>query len=132
MAGLSCLGQELYVDVSRDVKQPRRIVESELRKLPEGVSADGKYRGVWLDEVLAKAGAEFGKATIHSYVVAERSDGYEAVYGMSEIDPSMSGSRVLLAIDREGKQRRLVAPHDKRAARGVRRLAKLEVVALMR
>jgi len=77
-----------------------------------------------------------GKA-LASYLVASASDGYQAVYSLAEIDPVFTDSQVLVADSADGKPLmgaqgtfRLVAPKDKRGARSVRMLAKIEVVLL--
>ena len=99
------------------------------------------YEGVWLHEILKKAGAPGGSElrgkALASYLLAEAKDGYQALFSLAEIDPVFSGNEVLVADSADGKPLigsqgpfRLVAPKDRRGARSVRMLTKLEVVVL--
>ena len=99
------------------------------------------YEGVWLHEVLKKAGVPEGKAlrgeALASYVVAEGQDGYQVVFSAAELDPAFLDNEVLLADSSNGKplsgeqgRFRLIAPKEKRAARSVRMLVRLKVVQL--
>lgn len=99
------------------------------------------YEGVLLGDVLARAGAPLGRdlsgPALATYVLATATDGYQAVFAIAEVDPAMSGSDIIIAdsingAPLPGDQRgmRIVAPHDKRAARWVRMLQRIEVVRL--
>jgi hypothetical protein len=99
------------------------------------------YEGVWLHEVLKKAGVPQGEAlrgkALAGYVVAEAQDGYQVVFSLGELDPGFTDNELLLADTANGKplfgaqgRFRLVAPKDKAGARSVRMLTKLEVVQL--
>ncbi|BDC49537.1 hypothetical protein F183_A18530 [Bryobacterales bacterium F-183] len=138
---LGAWGQELRVEGA--VKTPLKYSAAEFAKLPRAsveTSNDGivvKYDGVWLHELLKMAGVPElrGKGLAH-YVVATSSDGYQAVYSLAELDPAFTDNQVLVADLAGGKPMtaaqgafRLVAPKDKRGARSVRMLSKIEVVA---
>ncbi len=99
------------------------------------------YEGVWLHEVLKKAGVPQGSElrgkALSSYVLAEAQDGYQVVFSLGELDPAFIDNEILLADTANGKplfgaqgRFRLVVPKDKPGARSVRMLTKLEVVQL--
>ena len=74
-----------------------------------------------------------------SYLIAEAKDGYRVVFSLAELDPIFSDSTVLLADTADGKPMsgdrgpfRLITPKDKKPARSVRMLTKLEVVVLQK
>lgn len=99
------------------------------------------YSGVPVRGLLAQLGAPLGEklrgAALSLVVVARTKDNYQAVYSLAEFDESFS-SRTILLVDREDGQPlgngmgplRIMAPGDKRAARWVRMLTSLEVVAV--
>lgn len=145
---LSLLAQEApSIQVTGAVKTPLTLTAADLARLPRATvstNSDGiavMYEGVWLHEVLKKAGAPGGNdlrgKALASYVLAEAKDGYQALFSLAEIDPVFTGNEILLADSADGKPLigsqgpfRLVAPKDKRGARSVRMLTKLEVVML--
>ena len=97
------------------------------------------YEGVWISEVLTKAGVRLGEslrgAALASYVIASASDGYQVLFSLGELDPALADNQFLLADKADGKSLtgengpfRLVIPKDKRAARSVRMLNRLELV----
>ena len=72
-----------------------------------------------------------------TFVVASATDGYRVVFSLAEFDPALTGSEILVADTIDGtplpvKQGplRIVAPRDKRPARSVRMLERLDVVRL--
>jgi hypothetical protein len=72
-----------------------------------------------------------------SYILATASDGYQAVYGLAEADPAFTGSeRARGPHDRRQAVVRLPGPdahrgaHDKRGARSVPMLQRIDVVRL--
>jgi hypothetical protein len=123
------------------------LTEADLRAMPRHtVEANEhgttvKYGGVLLHDVLEKAGAPLGKdlkgKALSSYVLATASDGYAVTYTLTEMDTAFSEGDVLLA-DESGGQAlkspqgpfRLVAPHDKKPARSLRMLERIDVVQL--
>lgn len=137
------------LEISGAVKYPVTLSVEDLRKLPRAsaeLTQDGatvRYEGVWLHEVLKRAGAAGGTElrgqTIASYVIAYGDDGYQVVFSLPEFDPAFTDNQILVADSAGGKPLdarqgplRLVAPKEKRAARSVRMLKKLEVVQLWR
>lgn len=96
------------------------------------------YGGVPLMDLLAKLGVAHGKdlmgKALAQYVVATGSDGYVSVVGLGEVDPKFHPGTVLVADAMDGKPLdgkagpfRLVVSEDKRPARSVRNLVKIEV-----
>lgn len=103
----------------------------------EGV--DVRYEGVWVHELLAKAGlpqgAQLRGEAMLRGIIAEASDGYRVLFTLAELDPAFREPHVLVADRLDGKpllahhgQFRLVVGGDKRGARSVRMLARLHVV----
>jgi DMSO/TMAO reductase YedYZ molybdopterin-dependent catalytic subunit len=133
------------VQITGAVKQPLTLSADDLAKMPRATvktSSNGMetvYEGVWLHEVLKKAGVPQGSElrgkALASYVLAEAQDGYQVVFSLGELDPAFIDNEILLADTANGKplfgsqgRFRLVVPKDKPGARSVRMLNKLEVV----
>ncbi|MBV8551821.1 MAG: molybdopterin-dependent oxidoreductase [Acidobacteriaceae bacterium] len=98
-----------------------------------------EYEGVFLRDMLAKAGAPFGSElrgkALSTYVLASARDGYAVVYTLTEMDPAFSEGDLLLADKSAGQPLpekegpfRIVAPHDKKPARSLRMLERIDVV----
>jgi DMSO/TMAO reductase YedYZ molybdopterin-dependent catalytic subunit len=135
------------VQITGAVKQPWTVTADNLAKMPRAsvkTISSGRetvYEGVWVHEVLKRAGAPQGQAlrgkALAGYVLAEAQDGYQVVFSLGELDPALIDNEILLADTANGKplsggqgRFRLVAPKDKHGARSVRMLTKLEVVQL--
>ncbi len=135
------------IQVTGAVKQTLTLTADELAKLPRAsvkTTSSGMetvYEGVWVHEVLKRAGAPQGAAlrgkALAGYVIAEASDGYQVVFSLGELDPAFIDNEILLADTANGKplfgaqgRFRLVVPKDKPGARSVRMLTKLDVVQL--
>jgi DMSO/TMAO reductase YedYZ molybdopterin-dependent catalytic subunit len=135
------------VQVTGAVKQSLTLTADDLAKMPRASvrttnnGMETVYEGVWLHEVLKRAGAPQGSElrgkALAGYVLAEAQDGYQVVFSLAEIDPAFIDNEILLADTANGKplfgaqgRFRLVAPKDKPGARSVRMLTKLEVVQL--
>ena len=135
------------ISVSGDVKQPLTLTAADLAAMPRAKAVTDNngvqttYEGVWLSDVLKKAGVPLGHGlrggALAGYVLASASDGYQVVFSIGELDPDMTDSQFLLADTANGKPLfgengafRLVIPKDKRGARSVRLLSKIEVVQL--
>ena len=135
------------ISVSGDVKQPLTLTAADLAAMPRAKAVTDNngvqtmYKGVWLSDVLKKAGVPLGPGlrgpALAGYVLASASDGYQVVFSIGELDPDMTDSQFLLADTVNGKPLfgengpfRLVIPKDKRGARSVRLLSKIEVVQL--
>src|SRR5580765_5127750 len=133
------------LQVTGAVKQALTLSADDLAKMPRATvrttsgGMDTVYEGVWLHEVLKKAGVpqggELRGKALTTYVLAEAQDGYQIVFSLGELDPAFIDNEILLADTANGKllsgsqgQFRLVAPKEKMGSRSVRMLAKLEVV----
>lgn len=133
--------------VAGEIPHPFTVTVADLKSMPRTsvtIPEDGrdvKYEGVLVGELLKRAGAPLGRdlngPAMASYVLASAKDGYEAVFSIGELDPALTSDEIIVADSVDGKPLfdyqgpfRIVAPHDKRGARGVRMLAKLEVVRL--
>jgi DMSO/TMAO reductase YedYZ molybdopterin-dependent catalytic subunit len=135
------------VEITGNVQQPLTLTADDLAKMPRASvrttnsGMETVYEGVWLHEVLKKAGAAQGSTlrgkALASYVLAQAQDGYQVVFSLAELDPSFIDNQILLADTANGKplfgaqgRFRLVVPKDKPGARSIRMLTKLEVVQL--
>ncbi len=133
------------VEITGAVKQPLTLSADDLAKMPRATvrtTSNGMetvYEGVWLHEVLKRAGVPQGNElrgkALASYVLAEAQDGYQVVFSLGELDPAFIDNEILLADTANGKplfgaqgRFRLVVPKDKPGARSVRMLTRLEVV----
>ena len=145
----TCLlrGQETQpsIQVSGDVKQPLTLTADDLAKMPRATvrtmnnGMETVYEGVWLHEVLKRAGVPQGNElrgkALSTYVLAQAQDGYQVVFSLGELDPAFIDNEILLADTANGKalfgaqgRFRLVVPKDKPGARSVRMLTRLDVV----
>ena len=137
-------GSQPAVQVTGDVKQALALTADDLAKMPRasvhitGGEKETVYAGVWLHEVLKKAGVPLGGdlrgKALTSYVLAEAQDGYQVVFSLAELDPTFIDNEVLLADTANGQplsgaqgRFRLVAPKEKHGSRSVHLLTKLEV-----
>ena len=135
------------VQVTGAVKQALTLTADDLAKMPRATvrtmnnGMETVYEGVWLHEVLKKAGVpqggELRGKALASYVLAEAQDGYQVVFSLGELDPAFIDNEILLADTANGKplfgaqgRFRLVVPKDMVGARSVRMLTKLDVVQL--
>lgn len=138
---------QVSIQITGDVKQPVTLTADDLAKMPRAsvrTSSNGietVYDGVWLHEVLKRAGVPQGSElrgkALASYVLAEAQDGYQVLFSLGELDPAVIDNEILLADTANGKplfgaqgRFRLVVPKDKPGARSVRMLTKLQVVQL--
>src|SRR5215467_913111 len=146
-ASVAFAQQTPSISVTGAVKQPLTLTAADLATMPRAKAVTDNngiqttYEGVWLGDVLKKAGVPLGSglrgAALAGYVVASASDGYQVVFSIGELDPDMTSGQYLLADTANGKPMfgengsfRLVIPTDKRGARSVRLLTKIEVVQL--
>jgi hypothetical protein len=131
-----------------DTGKTLTLTPAELKTLPrvkvEVTTEDGTvnvYEGVSVGELLKRAGAPIGAgmrgSAVASYVVASAADGYQAVFAIAELDPAFTDNDITVADTVDGKPLfgyqgplRLVAPKDKRGARSVRMLERIEVVRI--
>jgi len=134
------------VSVTGAVSQPLTLTSADLETMPRATVTTTNngiattYEGVWLADVLKKAGAALGAMrgpALSTYVLASASDGYQVVFSLAELDPEMTDGKFLLADRANGKPLfgetgsfRLVIPTDKHGARSIRMLTSLNVVQL--
>ena len=146
-AGSTAFGQQApSLTVTGAVNQPLTLTAADLAAMPRAQAITDNngiqttYQGVWLSEVLKKAGLRLGDlrgAALAGYILASASDGYQVVFSIGELDPDITSGQYLLADTANGKALfgengafRLVIPTDKRGARSVRLLTRIEVVQL--
>jgi DMSO/TMAO reductase YedYZ molybdopterin-dependent catalytic subunit len=128
-------GRPMTMGVADLAKLPRHsvtITEHE-KQIP--------FEGVLLRDVLQQAGAPIGDKlrgkALSTYVLATAHDGYAVVYTLTELDPSFTDGEVIVA-DKSGGQPlsatqgpfRIVVPHEKKPARSLRMLERIDVVQL--
>jgi DMSO/TMAO reductase YedYZ molybdopterin-dependent catalytic subunit len=133
------------ITVGGDVQTPLTLTIADLKTMPrttvtaESHGTRATYVGVLLGEVLRRAGAPLGHdltgKAVASYVLVSASDGYQALFALPELDPDFSDAQILLADTVDGQPLgdtqgplRVVAPHDKRAARSARMVQRIDVV----
>jgi len=140
---LSAQDKQPAVQITGAVKQPLNLTAGDLAKMARAtvrINTEGTqtvFEGVWLHEVLKKAGAPegmHGKA-LAAYLVAEAQDGYQVVFSLGEINPDLIDNEILLADTANGKplggaqgRFQLLAPKDKHRSRSVRMLTRIDVV----
>jgi len=100
-------------------------------------NASETYSGVPLMDLLSHLGVPHGKElmgkVLADYIVATGSDGYKSVVALGEVDPEFHPGMVLIADAMDGKPLdktgpfRLVVTEDKRPARSVRNLVRIEL-----
>jgi Oxidoreductase molybdopterin binding domain len=120
------------VQVTGEVKQALTLSAADLAKMPRATvrtTSNGMeivYEGVWLHEVLKKAGVPQGSElrgkALSTYVLAGAQDGYQVLFSLGELDPAFIDNQILLADTANGKalfgsqgRFRLVVPKDKPA-----------------
>jgi DMSO/TMAO reductase YedYZ molybdopterin-dependent catalytic subunit len=135
--------------IAGDVTQPLTLKPADLKTMPRTtvmVNDEGRqisYEGVLVGELLKRAGAPVGRdlsgKAVATYVRATAKDGYQVVFSLAELDPGFTPNDIIVADTIDGKPLfdyqgpfRIVAPHDKRGARSIRMLQRLEVVRLVK
>lgn len=133
--------QAATIDISGDVQKPMTVTAADLVAMPRITVAVAAvtYGGVLLDDVLKRAGLPTGSSlrgkALTTYILVEAQDGYQVVFSLGELDPSVTDSQIVLADSSDGKPLaetegpfRLVIPKDKLGARSVRMLRRIRVV----
>jgi DMSO/TMAO reductase YedYZ molybdopterin-dependent catalytic subunit len=135
--------------ISGDVTTTLTLTPADIKGMPRTsvtIAEEGrevKYEGVLVGELLKRAGAALGRdlsgKAVATYVRASAKDGYQAVFSLAELDPSFTSNDIIVADTIDGKPLfdyqgplRIVAPKDKRGARSVRLLERIEVVRLVK
>jgi hypothetical protein len=114
---------------------PRQSIEARDHGKP------ARFEGVWLRDVLERAGAPLGKKlrgeNMSSVVLLSARDGYVAVFSLAELDPAFRDKPILLADRRDGQALapdegplRLVVADEARSGRWIRQINHIEVRAL--
>jgi hypothetical protein len=95
------------IQITGAVKEPLTLTADDLAKMPRAsvkTTSNGMetvYEGVWLHEVLKRAGVPQGAAlrgkALTSYVLAEAQDGYRVAFSLGELDPGFIDNEILLA-----------------------------------
>jgi len=133
--------------VTGAVRTPLALTVEDLKKMPRRtvsvVSPHDKktenYEGVLVEDLLKKAGVPQGEDLkghlLASYLIFEAEDGYRVMFSIAELDSGIIDSGVIVADTLDGAPLaanqgllRVVAPHEKRAARWVRMLKSITVV----
>lgn len=112
------------------------VIEQDVRYQTSKGEESGRYKGPLLWSVLEARGIAdlpgHNAQLKHGFVVEGR-DGYRIVFSIGEIDPDFGNAPIQLATERDGKPivategYRLVVPGDKRGARYVKDVVKIEV-----
>jgi hypothetical protein len=100
-----------------------------------------QFEGVALASVLSAAGIQLGDKLrgprMAEVLIVEAADGYKAVFALAEVDPAFAVREIILADKRDGKPLdtkegplRIIALGDKRAARWVRQVTALRIIAV--
>jgi hypothetical protein len=133
------------ISVTGSVTTPLMLTAESLAQMQRATATvssggiDTQYEGVWLHEILKRAGLPAGEALrgkmLTTYVLAEAQDGCQVVFSLGEVDPALGDTPILVADKANGKALfgengafRIVIPRDKRGARSVRMLTKIVVV----
>jgi DMSO/TMAO reductase YedYZ molybdopterin-dependent catalytic subunit len=142
------VGSQRSLEVINETGKRRTISAKELADLPrrsasvkDHAGANVTYSGVELAEILRRAEVKLGKdlkgAVLANCVVIQAADGYQVVFSIAEVEPSITGTVVIVADQKNGKPLdaregpvRLVVPSDKRFARWVRQVTRITVIAV--
>ena len=146
LAGV-CSAQNSSFEVQVESQPSMTFSDDDVAKLPQHtiqVKEHDKsisYTGVLIYDVLAQAGAPTGDKlrgkALSSYVLATAKDGYTVVYALPEFDPQFTDVQPLIATKADGQPLsatqgpyRIVLPQDKKPARSLRMLQRIEIVQL--
>ncbi|MGB7529532.1 molybdopterin-dependent oxidoreductase [Sphingobacterium cellulitidis] len=133
--GIAPAFAQFKLKVSGEIEKPLELSLADLKGMPrkEAVLLDkdgGKhvYEGVSLREILLKAGVPTGKdlrgEELSKFLLVKCSDGYQVLFSLAELDPSIADKNVILADKMDGKAiaenrgpLRIVAEGEKKPAR---------------
>ena len=134
-------GDSLIVRV--EGRAPRVLRAADLGALPRDTlrsvmhHGEGLFRGPLLRDVLRIAGVPLDSVRgpkLADYAVFEAADGYRVVFGLSELADEISGRRMLLADEMDGKPLppsdgpwRLIVPGDLHPTRWIRQVIAVTV-----
>ncbi len=138
-------GQTL--EVRGEVSTPLKLALSDLEVMPrqtvEAADHQGgkaRYSGVPLFHILQRAGVPFGDQmrgkVLSQYVLITAADGYRVVFALPELDPRATDDPVLLcdrkddnALDQFEGPLRIILPKEKRHARWIRQVIRIEILS---
>lgn len=133
------------VKVSGEVLNPFNITALSLKEFKQITvirkDRDGKdhtYQGVEVYELLKKAGVTLGKdlrgENLTKYLLAEASDGYQAIFALAELDGSFADRKIIITTNVDGHPLptnegpfRIIVSEEKMPARCIRQLTSLVV-----
>lgn len=130
-----------------DLAAPLTIDDSLLHALPRQTleasehGRTGRFEGVWLRDLLARAGAPLGEhlrgPLLRDVLEVRARDGYRVVFSLAELDAGFRTRPVLLADRRDGKPLsaeegplRLVVADEQRPARWIRQISGMRLLRL--
>jgi hypothetical protein len=139
--------KDAVLTVAGDVQHALALTAADLKSMTRKAITLGNpgqqnvYEGVPIDRILDRAGVPLGRElagpALSTYVLAIAADGYQVLFSLGELDAGLSASDIIVADVMDGKALeseagpfRIVLPHDRRGARSVRQLQRLEVVRL--
>jgi len=133
------------LEVSGEVEKPLKLNAADLELLPhqtvdatEHSGEKAQFTGVPLYQILKSSGVPMGEQmrgpAMSLYIVVIASDGYQAVYALPELDPLANEGPVILADQKNGQPLdaatgplRIVMPKEKRHARWIRQVVRIDV-----
>ncbi|PSD44278.1 molybdopterin-binding protein [Elizabethkingia anophelis] len=136
---------DFKLKVSGDVLHPLEFTLSDLSKLKHKNASlkdkDGNthiYSGVALQDILLKAGVPSGKElhgeNLSKYLLVKCTDGYQVLFSLAELDPSIADKNIIIADSVDGKPLpdakgplRIVAEGEKKPARSPYQVAALVI-----
>ena len=142
LCGASAWAQQLTVVGAPD--HSKIFTTDDLAKMPRTMITvqehghERKFEGVLLHDLLQAAGAPLGDrlkgANTPAYVYFTAKDGYHATLALAEVEPAFQDNRILVA-DTESRTPlgpdqgpfQLIVPEDKKPARWIRMLERIEV-----
>lgn len=124
-------------------KTPVSLAGLERRSISTADAAGIKttHEGVAMRDVLGKAGVQLGNAlrgkAMAQVILATAQDGYQVAFAIAEVDEGFTDHLILISDMRNGKPLlpdsgplQIVVPQDKRGARSMKQVLKLEVKQL--
>ena len=118
-----------------------RAMERVTVKAANRDGAEQEFEGVRLWDLVEKArpfGTKEHKELVNACVIVKARDGYQAVFALAELAPSIGEKTVILADRSDGKSLtvtdgllKIVVPGEKMHSRWVRQVTDLEIVSLL-
>lgn len=141
IAAAAAVGQPAVIDVVGVDGKPVAVVLERLERrtvVTEDRGLRTTFEGVALRDVLAQAGVAFGEKlrgkALAQVVIATARDDYQVAYAIAELDAAFTDQVILLADRRDGRPLlpdtgpwQIIVPNDKRPARWIRQVSKIEV-----